>query len=159
MTETTNILANGAGFSAPAAPGGFNAGSLWDGDYDFTACGVNAVGTIPMPNQAKIERFQRDMARLFIELEVAEREERKARAVLDNAEGEPEDATNGRSVDEMMEDVEKALTLKVEVFDKFRDALAKVCSNKPTRKQLEGVPEYILMPFIGHVGGLLNPEV
>ncbi len=156
MTETTNILANGAGFSAPSAPGGFNAGSLWDGDYDFTACGVNAVGTIPMPNQSKIERFQRDMAKLFIELEVAEREERKARAVLENAEG---DTPETRTVDEKMADVEKALAQKVEVFDKFRDALAQVCSNKPTRKQLEGVPEYVLMPFIGHVGGLLNPEV
>ena len=58
-----------------------------------------------------------------------------------------------------MAEVEEALALKREVFNKFRDALALVCSNQPSRKELGALNEPTLIRFINFVGGLLNPEV
>ena len=80
MDNAQDLLANGQGFAPTAvAAGGFDAGAGWDSHYDLRAAGVEAVGDIPMPSQTKIDNFQRSMAKLFVDLDVAERKEREAR--------------------------------------------------------------------------------
>jgi hypothetical protein len=152
MTENIeSLLANGSGFSAvSSSAGGFDAGVGWDSHYDLRAAGVDAVGDIPMPSQPKIDNFQRTMAKLFIDLDVAEQQERNARA-----EGE----TDTRSAEERMAEVEAALKLKREVYNKFRDAAANVCSGSPSRKELGQLNEPTFLRFLNWLGGLLNPEV
>jgi hypothetical protein len=156
MTELRNIMENGAGFSSAPSPRGFTAGSTWDDDayYDLTRfSGKSATGTTPMPNQTKIDRFQREMARHFIELDVAEREETKARGALD------EDQVDERSVEERLAEVDKILEMKREIYGKFADTCAALCSNKPTAKQLKDLPENELKRFINHITELIDPNV
>ncbi len=140
---------------APAPmPESFEAGDTWKGHWNFKPGGVDAEGYIPMPSQPKIDKFQRAMAKLFIDLEVAERAEREARA-----KAETKDTPDARTADEMMAEVNEALKLKAEVFDKFATALSDVCSKSPNKTQLKGLNEIDLKRFINHVGRLLNPEV
>ena len=151
MDNVTDITANGSGFTFDPVPtGGFDAGQGWDSHYDLRAAGVDAVGDIPMPSQPKIDNFQRTMAKLFIDLDVAEQQERDART-----EGE----ADTRSAEDRMAEVEAALKLKREVYNKFRDAAANVCSGSPSRKELGQLNEPTFLRFLGWLGGLLNPEV
>lgn len=159
MTESIQqTTSNGAGFSpAPASlsAGGFTAGGGWDGYYNFKPGGVQAEGHTPMPSQAKIDRFQRAMAELFVELDVAEKQAAQAEIKdgVDALDG------GGRTAEELMAEVDKAIALKKDIFERFCDALADVCSNKPTKKQLQSLNEIDLKRYINHIGGLLNPEV
>lgn len=161
MTEPFNRSAiigeNGAitEIAPDFSKGGFDVGDGWDGYWTFEAAGGGS-GTTPMPSQTKIDNFQRKMAKLFVDLDVAERQAREAREKAAGSEAEEEDT---RSAEEMMAEVEEALKLKREVFDAFRDALANVCSDSPSRAELGKLNEPNLIRFINHVGKLLNPEV
>jgi hypothetical protein len=155
MTESIDdLIANGSTFAPTPVPisGGFDAGEGWDSHYSFKAAGVDAEGDIPMPSQTKIDNFQRSMAKLFIDLDVAERQEREARAAT-------EDERDTRPAEERMAEVEEALKLKREVYSKFRDAAANVCSGSPSRKELGQLNEPTFLRFLNWLGGLLNPNV
>lgn len=152
MDDLQDLMANGAGFSAPEASKGFDAGDLWDGHYTFKKAHVDAEGATPMPNQSKIDRFQREMSRHFLELDAAQRKENKAREELG-------DAADERSVEESLAEVDKALEFKREVMVKLAKTTAELCSNKPTAKQLEKLPENVLIGYINHLSGQLDPNV
>jgi hypothetical protein len=157
MTERIDdILSNGATFPAATVPsGGFNVGNLWDGYYNFKAVGgklKDVDGHIPIPTQPKIDRWQKAVGYLVVELEAATEAERKARQALAEADAE-------KSVEELKAEVDKAVAEGNEVADKFRDALADVCSGNPTRAQLGHLPTPLLFQFVTHVGELLNPNV
>jgi hypothetical protein len=127
---------------------GFDAAEGWDSYYNLRLKDEDASGYIPMPSQTKIDNFQRTIAKLFVDLDEAEKKERDARAEADN-----------RTAEEKMAEVDEALKLKREVMDRFRDALANVCSSQPTRKQLGKLNEPTLLRFLEFVGRLLNPNV
>ena len=139
----------GGFYRPPASTGGFDAGQGWDSHYDLRAAGVDAVGEIPMPSQTKIDNFQRTMAKLFIDLDVAEKQEQAARS---------ETEADTRSVEERMAEVDEALKLKRDVYNSFRDAVANVCSGSPSRKELGQLNEPTFLRFLNWLGGLLNPE-
>jgi hypothetical protein len=190
-------LTNGAGFSsAPSSittSGGFNAGDLWgdDAKYDFSDCGVKAEDKIPMPSQAKVDRFEKACILLDTEMqkinrqiikpyeamqEEAEeidfnlRQAKIARHGLTDADEIKSNKAEVEKWKKKADELEEAATItpkqldeafaqRDEIYNHYRDAVAAFCSNKPTRKQLDGVPNYILMPFINHIRGkLLNPE-
>ncbi len=136
-------------FASSPTPSGFDAGEGWDSHWSFRAAGVDAEGDIPMPSQAKIDNFQRTVAKLIIKLDEAEKKEREARA-----EGEGDK----RTVEERMAEVEEAIKLKREVYNRFRDAAANVCSGSPSRKELGQLNEPTFIRFLNWLGGLLNPN-
>lgn len=161
MTEiSSDLLANGAGFSAAPDPSyatGFDAGGDWDEDarYDLRKAGVNAEGVTPMPSQAKIDNFERTMAKLYIDLEKAQRQQGLARVVLDD----PARELSDEDAEKLMGEFDTAKKLEHEVYDSFCEALATVCSSKPTKKQLQGLNHPTLIRFLNHIRRLLNPEV
>lgn len=135
---------------APPAPQGFDAGTVWDGRYNLRPY-VDASGEIPPPTQERIDRFQRDVARLLIELEQADRD---AAAAQEKANTE-EDAF---SVEAAMKEVEEAIAEKDRVVGLMKDHVADLCKGNPTRKQLEKLPEYVFRAFNDYIGRLINPE-
>lgn len=158
MTERSieDILSNGAGYSAPSsASGGFNVGSRWDGYYNFNAIGgklKGVEGNIPIPSQAKIDRWQKAVGYLGAELEDAAARQAKARAEL----GKPDSEL---TLEERKAEVDEAAQMWHDVVEKFRDALADVCSGSPTRPQLGNLPQNWVLEFVSHVSELLNPNV
>lgn len=132
---------------------GFDAGDVWVFPYNLNPY-VKASGHVPPPTQARIDRFQRSMAKLVIDYQKAAREEEQAREKASEAEaaGTEEDA------DLTMEEVEAALEARAEALGKIKDAVADLCAGHPTRKQLEGLPEYVFMRFAEVIGRKVNPE-
>jgi hypothetical protein len=156
MTERIEDIlgANGAALSTPSS-GGFVVGEKWDNYYNFKAVGgklKDVDGYIPIPTQPKIDKWQKAVGYLVVELDVATEAERKARAELGNQESE-------KTIEELKAEVDKAVDMGNEVADKFRDALADVCSGSPTRAQLGHLPTPQLFQFVTFVGELLNPNV
>jgi len=138
---------DGPFYPTPISSGGFDANDAWDSAYNLRLKDGGGVGEIPVPSQTKIDNFQRTIAKLFIDLDEAARKENEARS------------DDTRTAEERMTEVDEALKLKHEVMGKFCDALANVCSNQPTRKELGKLNEPQLFRFIEFVGGLLNPNV
>src|SRR5215218_1415221 len=156
----------------------FDAGDLWKVHYNLRPY-VNAEGDVPPPSQVKIDKYQRTMSVLLIEADKADREASKptltvsreleaARVKLRQAREEGDDAGLKKwhaEVDRLAEalqlteeQVDKALADKAEIISKFKDAVAELCSNKPTRKQLEALPENVLKAFMNYLGRHLDPE-
>ena len=136
----------------PDVPDGFDAGDVWVFPYNLNPY-VKAQGHVPPPTQARIDRFQRSMAKLMIDYQkaVQEAEEAQAKAEAQSEEGAVPELT--------MEEVDKALAERAEAVGRVKDAVADLCSGHPTRKQLEGLPEYVFMKFVFVLGRKVNPEV
>lgn len=170
----------------PEAPAVFDAATFWKVGYDFTAAGVEAKGEVPMPSQAKIDRYERTTFLLGNELERLERQvvtpyERlqedaeeakyqllKAKTTRDPATGERDEEAIERwkaKIERLRESsyvseeqYDEAKARAAEVYGQLREALAVLCSNKPTKKQLEALPDNIFIPFKNYVEGKLNPN-
>lgn len=163
----------------PEPPAFFDAGDFWKVGYDFRKAGVDAHGEVPMPSQAKIDRYERTRMLLDSELGKLEREVlrpfeamqedydkaefyyRQAKGSGRHDEAHAHKAEMERLLDEANlteEMADKALERKSQIISSYKDAVAALCSNKPTRKQLEGLPENIFMPFMSYLGRHLNPN-
>lgn len=124
---------------------GFNAGEVVDAlDYDFTAVG-GPKGTIPEPDDTRIEKFRKALggivaetlkARESAQASVAETGELTADTLLSALESADLTAQLGRAV----------------------DAVADLCQGSPTRDQIEALPWRHKQAFFAWlVGQLLDP--
>ena len=166
-------------------PDVFDAGTFWKVGYDFTAAGVDATGEVPMPSQAKIDRYERTTFLLQNELEKLERQvvtpfERlqeeaeeaqyqllKAKSTR-NPQGERDEAAiekHKAEIERLRESsyvteaqYDEAKSRASEIYGQLREALSILCSNKPTKKQLEGLPDNMFIPFKNYIEGKLNPN-
>ena len=152
MTESTEqIHANGAGFAPAPDPGGFDASDVWVFPYTLEPY-VKASGHVPPPSQERIDRFQRDVAKFYIEYDRAAREAESAQATADADPGE------AKPLEEALADVDRAVEEKNAAVGKMKDAVAHLCNGHPTRNQLEKLPEYVFMRFVEVLGRKVNPE-
>lgn len=140
---STNAMgSNGAG-------GGFDAGTIWDGRYNLRPY-ADVIGEIPPPTQERMDRFQRNVAMLMLELEKAERDAAEAQ---DRASG-----SDGFDYDKAVTEVDEAMAEKARIIGVMKDHVSELCNGKPTRKQLDKLPEYVFRAFNDYIGGLVNPE-
>jgi len=151
---------------------------LWKVHYNLKPY-VNAEGDVPPPTQVKIDKYQRTISVLLIDADKADREANKptlaigreleaARMSLQQARqgGDNDAAAEWQTEVDRLEEarelteeqIDKALAAKAEIISKFKDAVAELCSNKPTRKQLEALPENVLKAFMNYLGRHLDPE-
>ena len=190
MTELQDLgIDNGAGFSAVQDSSGFSVGDLWGkkAHYDFTELGgtlSKVKGKMPMPSQAKIDRFEKSCVLLEMELQKVNREwirpyetlgeeAEEAEFQLRQAKLESDEKKRKKNVEKWkaeMERLENQATITEEqldaayakrdgIYDHYRDAVAAFCSGHPTRKQLGDVPANFLMPFVNYIRGtLLDPN-
>lgn len=168
MTETSDIMANGAGYSAPqpSATSGFDAGNLWDGHYVLRPY-VDAEGDIPIPTQQRIDNFRRKMGVFALDLQKAAddaaRAQRKAEAEARKAElaaiekGEEVD-TEPFDVEKAKADLEEAIAEERRIYDEMREHVATFCQGHPTKAQLNKLPDAVFLKFVDFVGGLINPN-
>ena len=164
MTEgyTTHVPPNGAAFpgaqgpfypqAAPPEPEDFSGDSIWHFTYNFGkyAKGKEIKGEVPVPTQARIDAYERDITMLRVELDHAARAEQQAIAQAE--------AAQGQSLEEARANVERAFEFKRAVMDKMRDALAAFCGGHPTRKQFDLLPENALIAFNNAVQRKLSPN-
>jgi hypothetical protein len=160
-------------------PDGFTAGSFWDASYNFKPVGIDAQGEIPIPSQAKIDNYNRktmllDFQRQRVAREVGRpfeqllEQAQDAQRTLDKAlqAGDDNAIAAWRSelrrlegeinlTEEMLTETQKQ---KDELLSSYKDAVANLCSNKPTRKQLEKLSEPDLYGFMNYLGRKLAPE-
>lgn len=119
---------------------GFKAASAVEElDFDFRPY-VEIDGVVPEPSTSKIQQFQKDIKSIFGE------------AILAQAEA----ANSGGNVN--VEQVREFLaaddtTESDEKYAQLLTAVAKVCSNKPTKAQLEKLPYRHQGVFIGWITG------
>lgn len=156
---------NGAVSAAPdpgvpmsASPsGGFDAGAVWDGHYTLRPY-ADAEGDIPVPTQERIDDFRRKMGKFVVDLQKAADEQAKARRKAE--EEQAKDPTYGENFDaeRAMADLEQAIAEERRIYGEMRDHVAAFCKGKPTRKQLEKLPDVVFLKFADFVGGLINPE-
>lgn len=138
--------------ATPEPPAFFDAGDLWKVGYRFPAQGVE--GSVPQPSQAKIDRYERERAKVLVRLEIVERRALEAQGRLNQV----LDQNLEQYEAEAYQEVEKALEQKSKVISQFKDIVAELCSNKPTRKQLEKEPENVFFAFHNYLREHLNPN-
>jgi hypothetical protein len=136
-------------------PDDFSGDNVWKFTYNFGkyAKGRDVKGEVPTPSQARIDKYERDLTMLQVELEHAARQEQQA---VQQAEAAQQGA--GLSIEEARETVERAFAFKQQVMDKMRDALADFCGGHPTRKQFDLLPENALIAFNNALRRKLNPN-
>ncbi len=165
MTEsyTNPAFTNGGGgfpqaqgpFVSQAPPEDFSGDDVWKFTYNFGkyAKGKDVKGEVPVPTQARIDKYERDFTKIQVELEVASRQEQRAIAQMEEAH-----QGQGPTLEEAMAAVERTLALKAKAVDGLRDCLADFCGGHPTRKQFDLLPENALIAFSNAIRRKLNPN-
>jgi hypothetical protein len=151
--------AQGPFYGQPAPtpePDDFSGDSVWTFTYNFGsyAKGKDIAGAVSIPSQARIDKYERDISMLRVELDHAARAEQQAIAQAEAA----QHTTGGPTLEEARAAVERAFDLKAEVMNKMRDALADFCAGHPTRKQFDLLPENALIAFNNAVQRKLAPN-
>ena len=126
---------------SPPEPEGFDAGDVWRFPYNLNPY-VNAQGEIPPPSQERLNRFNRAMGKLMVDYQNAAAEAEKADAQARKEVAEKQE--RGEVIEPelvTMEIVEEAIAEKEKAISRVKDAVADLCNGKPTRKQLESLPE------------------
>lgn len=165
MTEgyTTSTVGNGMPYTpqGPFTPGAspepddFSGDSVWKFTYNFGkySKGKEVRGEVPVPTQARIDAYERDLTMLRVELDHAARQEQ---AAIQQAEAAQQG--QGQSIEEARATVERAFEFKRQVMDKMRDVLADFCAGHPTRKQFDLLPENALIAFNNAIQRKLSPN-
>lgn len=112
--------------------------------YDFTSWGVNDQGNVPEPSREQVNKMMTIVQGSFKELGIGNDDED-----LDT----PEAIVDAlKSVED--DNVFEALTVKL------IDAIADVCSGKPSKESLDALPYRIFMGFFGYLmSEVMSPEV
>lgn len=124
----------------------FDAGDVLESlDWDFTKAGVKAKGTIPEPTDHQIGQFLDGLKALYTDAK---------------ASGLDLDLAENATPEQMMDTLAQVTGEK---FEKFLAALAglfaELCSDKPSKEQLLGLPLRVRVKFYGWVQGeVVRPE-
>lgn len=147
--------AQGPFMSQAPPPDDFSGDDVWKFTYNFGkyAKGKDITGEVSTPTQARIDKYERDLTLLRVELDYAARQEQEA---IQQAEAAKQGG--GPSLEEARQTVERAFEFKRQVMDKMRDALADFCGGHPTRKQFDLLPENALIAFNNAVQRKLSPN-
>jgi hypothetical protein len=122
---------------------GFNAADAVDPfDYNFAPY-ADAKGTIPEPTDAQVNRFYAGLASAL-------------------KEGLGEDRVSGIDLADRAQLAKLQSELSADDMDKvsaaFLNLYAAVCSDQPSREDLEALPYRLRAAFYGAVQGWLSPE-
>lgn len=161
-----------------AVPEMFDAGSLWNVEYNLRPY-AKAQGHVPPPSQEQLDRYIMRTSVLDVEIDHLARtairpynrlgdEAEQAAYHLQKAkeEHDEEKIEKWRSELERLEEsvrlseesMQEAIQKKRELLSQIKDEVAAFCSDKPTRAQLEKLPENVFVPFRNYLRRHLDPN-